>query len=324
MIKEIFVLKKNSWHTKLMKKIWNVDYYQFPNMCPYFWLSVLNVIIAPFFFIGLGIAKLFKFIVSPITYIFSIAIDKLEEYNNRCEIEHFNWITAESNRIRERLRANEIHPSLEAWWRYFHLGKSMNKKEKSLWYSLDYEEQDQVKELFIQRHEIEEEEALALEIADVEVKATQLLNTNVARYSKYTKWIGKAIVIAFVIAVVGFLGYWVALGLWYGAIALYNVAWIPVINWLAFYIMCGAIIVAGVLTMYLIGDTIRKLIIWLACRYGSYCIPCIKRKTAIGNFFRKLFRPIKLGIIWFVEGCVTVWDILTTLKADNCPGIDWE
>lgn len=55
-----FVLSKNSWHVKLMKFIWNLDHKAFSYMCPYFWLSVFNVlIIVPFLPIK-GIKVLFK------------------------------------------------------------------------------------------------------------------------------------------------------------------------------------------------------------------------------------------------------------------------
>lgn len=36
--KDTFVLKRNAWHVKLMKQIWGYNYYDFSNMCPYFWL----------------------------------------------------------------------------------------------------------------------------------------------------------------------------------------------------------------------------------------------------------------------------------------------
>ncbi len=45
MFKDVFVLKKNSYHAKMMKWIWNLNYYDFSHMCPYWWLSVFNHII---------------------------------------------------------------------------------------------------------------------------------------------------------------------------------------------------------------------------------------------------------------------------------------
>lgn len=47
MIKDVFKLRKNAWHAKLMKYTWNLNFYDFSHMCPYFWLTIFNVIIFP-------------------------------------------------------------------------------------------------------------------------------------------------------------------------------------------------------------------------------------------------------------------------------------
>ena len=57
---DFFVLKKNSWHVKLMKFIWDYDYRDFPNMCPYFWLSVFNCFLVIFGCIPYLIYRIFK------------------------------------------------------------------------------------------------------------------------------------------------------------------------------------------------------------------------------------------------------------------------
>lgn len=49
MFVESFKLKKGAWHVRLMKYTWNLNYYDFSHICPYFWLSIFNVIIAPVF-----------------------------------------------------------------------------------------------------------------------------------------------------------------------------------------------------------------------------------------------------------------------------------
>jgi len=62
MIKDVFVLSKNAWHSKLMKYIWNLNYRDFSHMCPYFWLSVFNVIAFVPVFIGKSvIGKIFTY-----------------------------------------------------------------------------------------------------------------------------------------------------------------------------------------------------------------------------------------------------------------------
>lgn len=49
MIKDTFVLKKGSWHSRLMRYTWNLSHKDFSHICPYFWLSIFNVIICPVF-----------------------------------------------------------------------------------------------------------------------------------------------------------------------------------------------------------------------------------------------------------------------------------
>lgn len=66
MFKDVFALKKNSWHAKLMKYIWTtISHKDFSHMCPYFWLSILNVIIVvPVFLYRISISPIVKFISS--------------------------------------------------------------------------------------------------------------------------------------------------------------------------------------------------------------------------------------------------------------------
>lgn len=48
MIKDVFVLKRKSFWTWMMKYIWDIHYSEFSHMCPFFWLSILNILIIPF------------------------------------------------------------------------------------------------------------------------------------------------------------------------------------------------------------------------------------------------------------------------------------
>jgi hypothetical protein len=58
----IFTLKKDAWHAKLMKYIWNLDHTDFTHMCPYFWLSIANFFIFSWaVFIITNIVKIFSY-----------------------------------------------------------------------------------------------------------------------------------------------------------------------------------------------------------------------------------------------------------------------
>lgn len=49
-IKDVFVLKKESYHCKMMNYIWGFKPTDFSHMCPYFWLTIANHIIILFVF----------------------------------------------------------------------------------------------------------------------------------------------------------------------------------------------------------------------------------------------------------------------------------
>lgn len=78
MIKDIFTFKKKSWHMQLMTLIWGFEYYNFRNMCPYFWLSVLNILI------GWWLILPFKLFGKIVIGIISYFKDSLEQYEEKC------------------------------------------------------------------------------------------------------------------------------------------------------------------------------------------------------------------------------------------------
>lgn len=83
MFKDVFVLSKNSWHLKLMKYMWGFTHKDFSHICPYFWLSIFNVIISPIFlpvkFIIWNILPfIFKYIVLVIKWIMKQIIKFIE------------------------------------------------------------------------------------------------------------------------------------------------------------------------------------------------------------------------------------------------------
>lgn len=81
MFKDVFVLKKTSWHVKMMKYIWNLDYKSFSHMCPYWWLSVFNVLIAfiPVFLVKEGY-RLLKWILPAFFSILGAIISQFSKY----------------------------------------------------------------------------------------------------------------------------------------------------------------------------------------------------------------------------------------------------
>ena len=89
MIKDVFILKKNSFHVRVMKYIWNLDYHDFSHMCPYWWLSVFNfIVIVPWFVIKETfkfIGYLFRRLGSFLSSVFEMLDEWMEE---QAEIRH--------------------------------------------------------------------------------------------------------------------------------------------------------------------------------------------------------------------------------------------
>lgn len=82
MFSEGFHFKKTAWHAKLMRYIWGFRPQDFSHMCPYFWLSIFNVIISPVFIPLKFIIKIviYKTIFKGIFYTFKWIFKKLEQF----------------------------------------------------------------------------------------------------------------------------------------------------------------------------------------------------------------------------------------------------
>lgn len=90
-----FSLSKNSWHARMMNYIWGFKTSDFSHICPYFWLSILNVII----FIPFAILKTFVrgliVVLNRSTDLFDQKYDQWEKnyikklHNDPAELERF-------------------------------------------------------------------------------------------------------------------------------------------------------------------------------------------------------------------------------------------
>lgn len=107
-----YQLNANSWHAKLMKFNWGLEGEEFTNMCPYFWLTILNV------FVVLPVA---------ICKIVAYPIDEISEYISK------------KNKARRLIFYEETYKKLMAkggrdWFRSIDLRKSSNRKYTKFYY----------------------------------------------------------------------------------------------------------------------------------------------------------------------------------------------
>jgi ABC-type multidrug transport system fused ATPase/permease subunit len=110
MFNEGFSFKKNAWHAKLMKYIWGFESKEFTHMCPYFWLSVFNVIISPLF---LPIRFIFwtiipKFILFPIWAGFKEFCNIIDKYGKKLGETYEKWCIKQEEKWEEERKKNLI------------------------------------------------------------------------------------------------------------------------------------------------------------------------------------------------------------------------
>lgn len=296
MIKDVFVLKKNSWHVKLMRWIWGYEYYEFRNMCPYFWLSVLNVIIVIPFAIFVGVKQGFIAIGRQLSVPFDM-------YNDYCDRKHREWVEQMRLKVQKEIAEGKdsdfVRRLFEMHTRDFKGGK----KYRSLWYNLDYETTKTVQSKYYQELVAQTEREKELSKQREISRAKRIANTTmlIKKSAKY------------ILAAIG-------LGVLYLLYLL--VSWLVTLNWLVigkwiFYILAGCVIISvAILIIY----AVVKLIIMLICKYAKYCIPCEERRGKIGSALKATASPF----VWLWSGIVTLWEVLMALKKDNCPGISWQ
>lgn len=129
MFKDVFTLKKSSYHAKMMKWIWNLECTDFTHMCPYWWLSVFNhMIFIPYFIIRKGgwlikyllvllghtIVLLWKLFEAPLSLVYDKwerRIDRLnaEREERRLEREAY-WKEKRKKEREERIAYYKEHP----------------------------------------------------------------------------------------------------------------------------------------------------------------------------------------------------------------------
>ncbi|HEY9485716.1 MAG TPA: hypothetical protein VIQ04_03660, partial [Nitrososphaeraceae archaeon] len=76
MLKDVFVLRRNSWHSKIMSFIWKLEPTDFSHMCPYFWITILNLLIIIPFSVYKAIEFAASKVISLVSYIIKLCENK--------------------------------------------------------------------------------------------------------------------------------------------------------------------------------------------------------------------------------------------------------
>lgn len=311
MIKDVFVFKKNSWHAKLMKFVWGYTTNDFRNMCPYFWLSVFNVV----FILPILIVKLFGLFIYLLVKIGNGCVTIVD---NVCEAEATKWVASKVTKVWDDPQLLDKVASTKGW------GVGKDQKYAKVFNQLSREERDRLLEFYYQRQDERRERIRKAELQREE-QERQRAATKAARIGKMTVRI-KAVSKVLIWPLLAYVLYLLIIGVMALSTFLYNAdySWVPKVLYVL-YAIIGS--VAGIaLALY----PIVTLVAWIDCKVKGMCVSCEKRRNRIRKFFL-FFTFLKWPFIWFWlllvyiwKGMVTIWEIIVAFKTDNCPAIEWK
>ena len=282
---EIFKLKKNSWHYKLMSWVWGYNYRNFPNMCPYFWLTVFNVIcIIPILLVKVS-SKFFLYIG-----------DRLEIVSRQrrieCDVKKEKYIQDYVAKIKADMEQGmhdlELYKKIyNIWWdgeyknKYYYVYANL---PTDLKYFID----DKVKEA-----ESKEQIKPSLSTSQIIAKSTISVKK------------GFKIIALSLIPFVLYLLY---------KLVLWAITW----NWM----VIGITLLIGIITLLVSFGLfyLGKLIWEKSCNMRSYCLPCEQNRKELA----KVFKTLAIPFIWIGVGTYTFFTIAIEMFRNNCPGIEWE
>jgi hypothetical protein len=348
MIKDVFILKKNSWHARLMKFTWNLDFYDFSHMCPYFWLTIFNMIIFPvtFFFkvIAVSVFKAFGDGMEALGDYLEAVADKRTEFLMERMIADEQYrqsvIDRAIKRGEGRLKWNKRFSHI---WDKFMYYSGEEVKEKMLSEASIYKEafwekerkrlekerernrRNAIREAEQVRLELEEQQKrIARERRFADVKRERMLaaKRRIAAINRIVKPIGQMFIYIIAAAVVLGIGYLIYLA----CIAAGHVeheTYRSIGKWTS-YILIGAAVL-GILII-------------------SIVILVKKYSDSITDFFTRneTLERISDGVVWFFMKCAVpfIWLAIVFAKAfkgvsslfgliiqmfkNQCPAIDWK
>ena len=309
MIKEVFNLKKNAWHSKLMKFTWGYTHRDFSHICPYFWLSVLNVVMFPItFFIKTVVVGLGKLIGDLFVKIFGPLIIYVQNRPSKWERLEM-W---EEKFIEELKKGN----GLESFAR-LDLELKCNTKFNDVFQKIYYidSNRDLYAKIQALREKYFDEREKKQYQYDAEIKALSIKNKQ-----KITKMVNivKPIAVNILYLAAGFTLAFVGLGLYELGILLYKLGvWILNlsfdIDWHTFFLAMGLLIGLGLAVI---------LLVVIVSYFYNKITNCCECRQKLLNFF-SYFKYLKyLGYpVYYVY---KFFELLWIMLKDNCPAINWE
>lgn len=332
MIKDVFKFKKKSWHARLMKFVWGYDPKDFRNMCPYFWLSVVNVICLPlllvimvFILLGKGIVKL--------TQLSQASVDRA------CDTRIMKWAAKKTENWWKdddliMVVGKYIEPDSYGNDGFYFYGDEKARKYREFFNALSAEDKKKLWDRYDARlAEIKAEAAKAQreqwDRQQHEAEKKRLRDSSRAvRIGKATVVI-KTVFKILVWPILAFIGYLFFLLI--VSATKWDYSWIPGMFY-CLYVVFGTLLGLGLLVY-----SILVFSRWMNCKLQGVCIPCEERRRKIARGFKfcfswlRFFGVVRWPFIWvgrffrsIWRGIVFLWDIMIAFKQNNCPAIEWE
>lgn len=316
MIKDVFKFKKTSWHARLMKFVWGYTPNDFPNMCPYFWLSVFNVV----FILPILPIKLLGVIIFGLSIMIEQSKKNVEQ---ACDNKATRWMADKLERlwIDEELATNVARVGMilsdRSW-----VSKSDEKYEKIYW-GLSQEDRMKIVETYrekLERIQKEYEDAYeARRTAKLRAEADR--KATIGRMTVGIKKVFNIVIWPILLFILYLLYKLVTMAI------TWDYSWISTALYVIY--ICGG---TG-LGVYFIIYSVRIFGAWVECKLRGACLPCEIRKRRLNKFFgyfsflRYAANPFILIGLFFIgiwKGLVLFKDIIVAFKQNNCPSIDWE
>lgn len=316
MFKDSFTLKKDSWHASLMKYIWNFYTSDFSHICPYFWLSILNI-----------------FIALPV-FLFKSTFNKLLAFFNKLgrKARERRWLREEEKSRVERLEGQVIRENIkndpefrENFWKQVMLEEDNCKLSSSYWeiyYDIvrefNWYDEDTIKKRediatswdvwkkYLAESEAKRKDKRVRKFAEQQkhILKVQTRKEKIGKMMRYVKPTSTFLVMllgtAALLALVA--------GLVYIISKVTAHAWINIL-----VIIAGLAAFAGVVILLF-------YIIRAICNLGiKIHIGCSTKKRILS-----VLKAIAQPFVWFFKGLGTFFSILLQIIKSNCPAIVWK
>lgn len=344
----------------LMEFLWGLNHTNFPNMCPYFWLSVANIIISP---VAIPLWALIKVMRRSIESYAAYLVRKEKEEREarilkykelllqgikfkelRLVVNYYDGNHDDLNK-RQQKQAKKIYSEfvsnldMEQLRLYYEQREIIlaerKKKNYELWLSKAPEreaeakredlawEHDQIKKARKKRKFLKKQERnKRWEIRwNKWEKFTSPIRPD---YATKQRWIGKwTLRIKFIAKLLKYV-LWIVLT----ATALIGIWWLTALDYSTFT-WAATFNVLKVIGFCLLVIGIIIGIIFLIIRISEYFkyhpikLPWLRKILYIFYVFYPLIWVWK-GFCWLGRGIRRLWELLMALKSNNCPAIEWE